>query len=41
VKDIGKQLNEIVKSLLRVAELDEKIEELEKKIVRKWSSYAE
>ncbi len=40
MKPIGKQLNEAVKSLLRIAEIDEKIEELEKKIVNKWSSHA-
>jgi hypothetical protein len=41
MKDIGKQLNEIVKSLLRITELNKKIEKIERKLVKKWLSYAE
>ena len=41
MKDLGKKLNEIIKSLLKIKELDEKIEETEKKLLKKWSSYGE
>jgi hypothetical protein len=40
MKIIGKQLNYVVQSLLKIVELDEKIENVEKKIVKKWSSHA-
>ena len=41
MRDVGKQLNEILKSLLKIVDLDKKIEKMEKKLIKKWTSYAE
>jgi len=39
MKDIGKQLNEILSSLCRIAELDEKIDRLKARLAKKWMVY--
>ncbi len=41
MKNLGEELNEIVKNILKIKELDEKIKKMEKKLLRKWSSYGE
>lgn len=40
MRDYGEELDEIVKSLLKIAELDDRIKEGEKRVIKKWSSWA-
>lgn len=40
MKNIGKKLNDIIKNIIRIKELDEKIEKTEKRIIKKFLTYA-